>query len=452
MNDNLNYTEYNEERNTVPWTRIIIAIVCLIVVIVAIILIFRGCSKSSLRDDLIKAGKEYYEAFPSSLPGEVGECKTVPLSTLQEEEIVGNFKYRTCDTTMTYVNVCHLENGSYHYSATVSCKKEKTDYGSWKEGHIANLSDKSDVRFLFVGEAKEKGNKYYYPSDLTNSDEVIHYYSSIPSADYNLFEDESEGYKWYTESTNNTYWKNGSYSSTEPNGYPIKGSSKTETKLTITKPQTTSYRTIKDVTLYRYQTIAKPYQFICASKKGTGNIVSKTPCASLTNGYTEFVRMTYTCGDNKEVAQGTVCKDYTNWSKDKCSDSVADGIKCESSKGYEYTDTMWKWYKKDTTRKYYPSNAATPDKENTYFIEAPIEGVIKDAATKATVHKYYKLVNEEGTNTSNEFKKLHADYVTFEELISTFKNLGYPVTGLSDIKQIEEIRYQYKMQYRNVEE
>lgn len=454
MNDNLNYTEYKEDRNIIPWKSIILTLIGVVLGVIIIILIFRGCAKSSLRDDLIKAGHEYYEKHPSQLPLAIGQCYEIPLSVLQNEEIVGDFKYRNCDKTMTYVNVCYLENKTYHYSANVSCKNEKTNYEAWKDGQIANLTDKSDVRFLFIGEAKEAGIKYYYPNDLKNVNQVIHYYKEAPSKDYVLKSGEKTGYKWYTETSGNSYWQNGSYSSTEPSGYPNKGQSKTETKLTITRPQTAPYRTINEVTLYRYQKIARPYKYKCSDPSRSDNytIISDIPCQQVTNGFTKVVDMTYTCDGTKTVEIGTICEAFTNWSKEKCANSTLTGIKCESSNGYEYTDTMWKWYKTGSSKKYYPSGASSAEKENTYFIEAPTKDAIKDTSTEAQVYKFYKLVNESGSNIANHFEKLHDDYITYNELITLFKNLNYPVNELSDINKIDEIRYVYKLQYRNVEE
>ena len=114
---------------------------------------------------------------------------------------------------------------------------------------------------------------------------------------------------------------------------------------------------------------------------------------------------------------------------------------------------MWKWYRKDNVRSYYPSGASSASGEKTYYISSPTSGAIRDDATAATVHKYYKL--EEGTvgeGSIEEWLPVTDGYVTLEEMLAAFRELGYEVYSLADVNRLDQIRYQYQMQYRNLEE
>ena len=255
MEDNYNYTEYNEEKNRIPWLRVVISFLILVVIVVIILLLLRACGKPSLRNDLIEAAKEYYELYPDQLPTEVGECFIVTLRELEQEGLIKVSDYETCDKDSTYVNVCYLESRTYHYSAILECDAEDTNYGMWQDGTESDINEDSDIRFEFLGEEMNSGTKYFYPNNLTNIDEVKEYYAAIPATGYSGKEDEQIGYKWYTEKTVNNYWNNGAYSSTQPSGYTNKGASKTTTKYSTNKPSSASYREIKETTLYRYQVL-----------------------------------------------------------------------------------------------------------------------------------------------------------------------------------------------------
>lgn len=450
MNQDLNYTEYNEEKNRVPWLRIILSILAVVLIIVIIILLIKGCSKDSLRDDLIEAGKSYYENHPLYLPQTIGECKTVSLDTLKGESLVKTNKYDTCDDTKTYVNVCYLESKTYHYSAALSCEDEKTNYGVWMDGKESDLTNLSDVRFLFIGEENQIATKYYYPNDITDSSKAVAYYKEAPNAEYTEKEDEQTGYKWYTQKTTNVYWQDGNYSSIQPSGYPNKGSSTTVTKVSETKPSVVSYRTIEQITMYRSKTVARPYVYWCYIKGDENSVInSSSPCSGQ---YSEVALILYTCNGDTSVAQGTTCSTWSSWTEQKCTESTKDGIECEEKSGYKYTDTMWKWYKNTTVKSYYPSGSSSSDKEDTYYITAPVENAIKDESTATTVYKYFKLVEDENNTNYSEWISVNNDYVLEDELIKTFQDLDYNVNSLSDINTIENIRYKYKLQYRNVEE
>ena len=453
MNDNYNYTEYNDEKNTIPWKRIILILAMLIVVVVGALFIIRGCGKTDLGEYLVKAGKDYYEEYPSSLPTEAGECTIVTLADLKENNIIKKAnKFETCDGEQTYVKVCYLESKNYHYTPILSCEVETSKFGMWADGDESNLiADKTDVRFKFLGEEVNKGNKYYYPNNVNDATTVNEYYANSPAKDYTGKDEGVTGYKWYSESAGNSYWNNGGYSSTQPDGYTNKGESTTQTFISETKPAEASYRTItNDVALYRYQKVARPMKFYCHAT-GNENAVSYSdyPC---TGDFPELVMIQYTCDGTNEVARGSVCEDYTNYSTEACTSSTTKGIKCESITGYTYVDTLWKWYKNTTVRKYYPSGSSSANGEKTYYVNSPAKGLIKDDATKATVYKYFKLVEEENSTDFEEWLEVTEGYVTEEELISKFKELNYEVGSLKDINSLDKIRYKLQLQYRNVEE
>lgn len=454
------YTEYNDEKNRIPWLRMIITAFVMALIIFVILLLLKNCKKTSLRGDLVDAAESYYEKYPTSLPKEVGECYVLTLSTLEKEGLVDTNKYSTCDKTKTYVNVCYLENLKYNYSATLSCKVETTNYEMWKDGNVSDLVEGSDVRFMFTGEQytlapedTENATKYYYPTNTTNVDEVSNYYASAPAEGYNNNEGETTGYKWYTQSTVKSYWNNGTYSATAPNGYIYKDSEKITTSYSDTKPESASYRTINEVTLYRYRKIASPYRYICVPANATNTdiaITSPYHCGLNDQGFTKVWEVHYSCDGGLTTTNkfDTICSDYTEWSKESCTTNYSKGIECESKQGYEYTDTMYKWYKNINVRSYYPSKSYSASGENTYFVTSPVSGAIRDDSTSSQVYKFYKTDSE----MVEKWVEVTDGYVTLDELISTFNNLGYQVNSLSDIKALENIRYNFKMQYRNIEE
>ena len=452
MNENYNYDEYKEEKNRIPWGRIIVSFLILVAVVIIALLLLKSCNKGELRNDLIEAAKDYYEKYPDLLPSEIGECFIVTLGELESEGLIKVSDYETCDKTKTYVNVCYLDSKTYHYSAVLECGSEETNYGMWQDGTETDINETSDIRFNFLGEELQTGTKYYYPNDVTDISKVIEYYATIPKSGYNGKEDEQIGYKWYTESTVNNYWNNGGYSSTQPDGYPTKGTSTTVTKYSVTKPSTASYRKIEDTTLYRYETVARVYKYECADPTGKnpGTQVGTTICALRDDGYTTPVNMFYTCDGKSNVDRGTVCQKMTEWSPTKCTTSALNGINCESTAGYKYTDTMWKWYNVSNVKKYYPSGSTNASDEITYYVSSPVSGAIKDEATKTTVYKYYKL--EENTDGGNyeEWLPVTDGYVTMSEMLEAFRNLDYDVYSLSDINKIDKIRYKYQMQFRNL--
>lgn len=465
MNNANMYTEYDDRKNKIPWIRMIIVALIVAIVVFIILLLLKNCDKVSLRSDLVKAAESYYEKYPTSLPKEVGECYEVSLATLGKEGLIESNKYSTCDKTKTYVNVCYLENLRFNYAATLSCEVETTKYNMWKDGTVTDLVTGSDVRFKFTGEQYtevEEGLttnsvKKYYPSNTSDPNAVDRYYRTVPATGYTGKEGQATGYKWYTETTSKSYWNNGEYSAIAPTGYENKEAEKKITNYSDTRPTDASYRTITEKTLYSYRKVAAPYKFLCVvpgtSSATSASIMSPYHCALNESGFTQVEKAYYTCdGGLTDTTFGTVCADYTNWTTEACTSSATKGIECKTKTSYEYTDTVYKWYQNTTTRKYYPSNSATANGEKTYFITSPIAGAIRDDQTASQVYKYYKTISNSNVNKVKKWVEVTSGYVDLDELITTFNNLGYNVNSLSDIKALEDIRYQYKMQYRNVEE
>lgn len=456
MKDNYEYSEYKDTKTMIPWKRIMLILLMLIVVVVIALFVLKGCGKSSLSKTLVEAGKEYYTT--EALPTNAGECYTVTLETLENKDLIKKTDaYSTCDNSQTYVKVCYLESKTYQYTPVLSCTVETTKFGEWADGSETNLiPDVTDVRFSFLGQELSSGTKYYYPSDATDMTKVSEYYATSPSAGYTGKGDGANGYKWYTESTGTSYWNNGGYSSTQPSGYTTKGASTTTTTYTDVQPAAADYRTIaSNVQIYRTRTLARPYRYACTDPNGIlpGIMIGDTICANRTDGYTKFYNMYYTCDGTKEVAQSTVCSDYTAWTNNACTTSVKTGLECTNKTGYSYTDISWKWSKTYNVIKYYPSNSSTAAGEKTYYITAPIAGAIKDVNSSATVNKYYKIVKDtNASSTTGEWMGVTDGYVTEDALITKFKELGYEVTSLSDINSLSNIRYQLQLQYRNVEE
>lgn len=460
---NYGYSEYNDREKQVPWLKVAISLLAFVIIVIIILLFMRGCQGGNLNDDLVQAGKDYYTKYPEKLPSEIAQCYTVSLQTLLDEELLKAKKYDTCDVNGTYVKVCYLENKSYQYVGVLDCEDETSKFGMWQDGTLSDIvADKTDVRFRFIGQKLSLGTKYYYPGDKLNATDVIEYYAKAPSLEYTGKEDEQTGYKWYVQKETTEYYNNGAYVSSQPSGYPNKGDSKQETHYSESKPSEASYRTIKEETLYRYKNVAKPFKYIC---KNSSNETSKgdisdfviygnTVCALRTDGFTTFAGLDYSCDGTTILDSKEDCSGWTEWTSTACQNSVLNGIECESKTGYTYTDTVWQWYKKGSANYYFPSNSTSALEENTYYISQPVAGAVKDENTKATVHKYYKVVKDENVTNPNleEWLDVTDGYVSEQDLITTFQGLGYEVNSLSDIQKIEEIRYQYQMQYRNVQE
>lgn len=461
-----NESEYNDERQTIPWGRMIVIAISLLAIFIVILLLLKSCNGDrtpNLENDLLNAGKKYYAEKTSLLPNSAGECRTVILSELLRNKLLDSYDYKTCNGEKTYVKVCKLESGREQYIPILSCEKQNTTFNVWNEGTESDIiKDSTDVRFTFLGEEFKSSTgttKAYYPNNASNPNGVNSYYTSIPSKGYTEKDSKTDAaYKWYTEKTTKVYWNNGEYSSTQPKGYTTKGNSKTVTKTTTTKPSTASYRTIKENTLYRTGKVAYPFKYECVdpnlsryngtTKKFENTLISTTKCEERNSDtFKNTANVFYTCDGVNQVSKGSECSKFTDWTTTKCESNSKTGVVCEKKTGYTYTDKVWQWYKETSVKSYYPSGKTTADKENTYYVTSPVKGAIKDTSTKATAYKFYK--NVEGTSGSEEWVTITNGYVSETELVQAFSELGYKVNSLKDIIDNENLRYQVKLEYRN---
>ncbi len=415
-NENANY-DYDEKQEK-PWLKILLVILAVAVVLIIIFLLLKACGgggsdkKPETKEDvLVEAAKEYYKRYEGELPSNVGECVTVTLETLLKENVVSKpALFDDCSKSKTFVTVCKTNDG-YTYTPTLVCGEKI---------------------------------KYYYPDDQTDATLVKEFYIKAPHPDYTLSDNETSGVaKWYLENSKETYY-NG-YASEAPNGYPNRGEEgKPIVKISLTKPEAKSYRTISGpVTLYstRSKTIPTncsnpttevvglpmvedkmPYAFgsYCAREvkfcMGTDVVFVPYPntCGSSQPDYNYLCGKAYTCDGTDKVdpnvpcstekkcatgklnADGTKCVvetcsvAYGKWSEWSTSKCIGGSDVCKTTTGYTYSDKVWKWYQ-EAGRSYYPSGSATASGEDTYYLEAPVEGAIKDTATITTGYHYYKL-------------------------------------------------------------
>lgn len=509
MSDESYYKERGEERN---WPKLVLIILGAIILALIIFLLIKGCAKNNqngdMERDLLGAGKEYYSTDITLLPQATGECDTVTLGTLLEEELITTPEnYTDCNNEKTYVKVCKLESGSYHYLPVLQCGSTLADdnFTAWKDGSESNLvADKSDVRFTFKGEKQEvqendlgkeeeawldeltgvsyktvSSTKYYRYRDLmwkwqTTSKEYYSkdtsiYYASAPDSSYANKEGTTTGWKWYTTVSNGKTW------------------------------QKTSDPTVTTASLFKYICYdgeIKQSSTTCGEgwisyKEGNGYICvkgnfkqSNDSCSTLGTEWKEYGKQ-YSCDNKNIVSEGTVCS-----------------ITCPEGTMLNSDKTECGKMVESTTRKYYPSNSANASGEKNYYLQAPVSGAIKDESTATSVSRYFKTVTKttdkyyatapssgatkvgEGvwgnwsdyqttqpkayantrqieTRTKVVFKKItnesnlnkwvaiSDDYLSEADLITKFKSLGYKVNTLEDIEQAKDLRYQIKLQYRD---
>lgn len=479
MPDESYYKERGEEKN---WPKILLMVLGGIILAIIIFLLIKGCAGKSndgdFERDLLEAGKEYYQIDETLLPQATGECKTVTLDTLLTEELITKPEnYADCNKDKTYVKVCKLESGNYHYLPVMQCGSTLADdnFTEWKEGIESDLTaDKSDVRFTFKGEylkvddenlGKEKeawldelkdinyttvsSTKYYRYRDLawkwqTKTKEYYGtntYYVSAPSSEYNNADAKTTGWKWYTESSKET--------------------------------SVVSQKQIKPTA----------FQYACVddAKNPTNIVKSNIECSKRTDAFKISFGNTWTCDGQNTVSANTICAA-------SCSKGVlsSDKTKCT------YTEI---------TKKYYPNGNTDVSKENTYYTQAPVSGAKKDEATSAQVSRYYKLNTKttgylssapssdavkvgdaiwgnwtdyqttqpkayagtrqietrtkviyklisEGASLDN-WVAISDEYLSEADLIAKFQSLEYQVNTLEDIEKAEDLRYKVKLEYRD---
>lgn len=553
-----NYDDYGYEdsngndRGSVAKKRILIGVFIIAAVILIIFLLKSWIGKDnnnnptpavfSYETNLLEAGKKFYENNPDLYPAVKGDCSQVDLQALISRGLVDPTKYGTCNQNTTYVNVCKLENGVNQFTPWLTCsdKSSESEYGEYKEGTLTDVvTDKSLVKFTFLPQKLKSGGsglgkveeiwkdeikytsyktlatttyyryrdllyiwnievrKYYTSKGEKNSaSEVAEYYTVSPNASYNLHDSQTtEAYKWFTSESEKIYAMTGgakTFSPTAINGYPYNDGGVIVTK-------------------YRTRTILSTYQptfyYQCALSKNSTTAVNQTvPCGQGSNPQLVYqVRTFYSCVSDggtsvmdNIVPQGTVCKNYSDWSAPRDA-SCTEGELCQKA-----TVTFYNWYKLGgvVTKTYYPSGSSTASSEKAYFTKAPVTGAQKDDTTRATAYKWYKataglssytavspqdgatktntskwsswtefkttnpkisdgrtrqieskikikLQQINGTATEDSWEDLTTNYITEEEMLTMFKNNKYNVSSLLDVSNNGDIRYKVKMMIRN---
>lgn len=497
MPDESYYKERGEERS---WPKIVLIILGILVVALIVFLLIKGCSgnkvNGDMENDLLNAGKEYYRIDDSLLPQASGECKSVTLGTLIDEELLSSDKYTNCNKDKTYVKVCKLESGSYHYLPVMQCGSTLADdnFTKWSEGTESDLvKDKSDVRFTFKGEALEVSQENLATEEEGWADEIKGLnYKTISSTTYYRYRDLV--YKWKT--TSRKYYSQSAFYISAPSS-----------EYTESESVGTGWKWYKESSTTvdsQNRIMAKPFQMVCYSPS-TNSLVRKNiwkngviqadPCkdegmqSSFTyGGKTYRYARTYTCGD---PTSGSAEALESGNASTVCAASCQTGTLSSDKKTCTYK-----------TRKYYPSNASSASGEKTYYQNAPASGLVKDENTVAQVSKWYKTITNvtdkyyatapsngatkasdgvwgnwsnyqtaqpkaySGTrqiesrikikyqkitevNGTENWKPITDGYVSESELISAFQAANYQVNTLKEIEDASDLRYQIKLEYRN---
>lgn len=454
-NKDEDYYEDNKQKRLSVIKRIGITILIIIAIIILFFLL-KGCDAFKKDKDLntllLEAGKEYYEYNDYLLPKSIGDCKSVTLSTLEADGLLERTKFNECEKDTTYVKVCKLESGKYHFVAFLNCASEVTEnkYDNWKEGIEDDIIvDSSDLKFLFqvqnlntnnskLGEVEEfwedeikydnyktesttkyyrykdlqyKWNvsiKKYYPKDKAKASDLKEYYTSSPASGYIYKDSENKSVsKYYSVTGDKVYWVNSA---------GIK-------QFAMTAPDSTYIYSDNPIYQTRYQTrvwneTSKPATVLptqiwyCGSATDPNQYVNSKPCDEQTNnpGFNITIRMLYSCdGGLTDVGKNGTCYQCTDGSglrsdKSSCGSygqwSNYTTTQCDTSSDLCQSRTLvaYNWYKlSNEVRKYYPSNASTSADEKTYYADAPASGLIKDDSTTTTGWKWYKKVDSTTT-------------------------------------------------------
>ena len=447
-----NYDDYGYEENkyktsSVGFVRKILIVLMVIVAILLIIYLLKGCSKTKKPSNnpntdintkdydyeasLLLAGKNYYSINSSELPNSPGECSIVELETLLSKEMIDADKFGSCNVNTTYVKVCKLENSTLHYVPWLTCVNIISDnvYSTLKEGKSSEiLADKTYVEFKFLPQEvapagqvlgdvevmwkddiqydsyktlsstnyykyRDKMYKWklttrnYYTSygTVNKASSVNEYYTVSPSSNFKLYSDKTtSAYKWYKSNAKKEYYKQNGVKAPSP--VPVGD---------YTIKDSDGY----DVTRYRTRTVTgtySPKHYYGCSTSASSNIIKyqQVKCGT---GSTPEYKVTreefYTCttdvdlvSSSTHVSSTYTCKKYSEWSaltSTACNTNKPDV--CE-----KYQLTFYYWYKMvNETKSYYPSGASKASGEKVYYTSAPFKGAIKDTSTKATAYKWY---------------------------------------------------------------
>ncbi len=447
--DNYGYeNDSRQERSS--FIRRIIIVLMIVVAILLIIFLVKSCNNRkkptpepvtfAYEDTLLDGAKKYFDVNYEKYPKNSGECFEIELQALIESGHIKAEDFSKCNTTNTYVKVCKMENGAYHFYPWLVCsdKNSESEYESERIGsQIDVIPNKTVVSFKYMPQKYENGdailgkveelwkdeikyeayktlssttyyryrdklyrwslqkNSYYTSKGDTTSSKAKEYYVTSPSSSYTQKDKKSDGYKWYTTSAKKTYAVDSKgvkiFSHDLISGYPYYDNGVCAYYQTRTVTGTTN--------AYHYYKCSK-------SKNSTTYIYQlNTKCGSAENPtYSYQVDSFYTCGYGVAAeieawrvgSSSAKCNTYSEW---KNTPNACDTTQATCRQIAPYC--VYNWYKVDenSNKKYYPSGSSNASSEKVYYTEAPVNGAIKDTSTKTTVYRWYKTT----TTTSSSY-------------------------------------------------
>lgn len=336
-----------ETKEKKPFPKFILFIIVGIIVVAGIVLLIIFLSKNTNEKNkyeelLVNAASSYYQNNADNIPTVYGECKTITLKALIDNNLISDSTLKNqCDTSKTTVKICKLKSESYNYTPTLSCNKKSltTTYGDWTEGTETDLTkNKSDIKFMFsIKTTKLSENldsvasetfiedeipyeswtykeidkkvvyrirdqlynwytesKYYYPNNATIEAKVNEYYPTAPNNTYNNKGSSATVYKWFI-GTNQVY-NNGEYVSEAVDPYTVKGAKGTPNVWATTDyPGEKSYRMIENTYIYRTRKlestdIVTNIKYHCVNDTNGNNWYSDEPCSSEASGEVGTIR------------------------------------------------------------------------------------------------------------------------------------------------------------------
>lgn len=386
--------------------------------------------------------------------------------------------------------------------------KEEITYPNYKTLAITNFYKFRDKEFIW-----DLNEKYYYTStgDKTKASDVNEYYVTSPKEGYtNKDSKDSSVAKWYTATGGGEriYWASESgnpYSATQPSeeyNYYTDGISDTR-YTTRTWTRIGDFYTVPPTYIYICASATDPNN-VGSYVPCSENVLNPTHTITVDEFYTcdngvtevESTASCKRCSSGTLKADGSECGNYSSWSSFTQTPCSGPADLCKS-----VTITIYKWYKlSEEIRTYYPSGKSTAAQEKIYYKTAPVSGAIKDNFSLAVGYKWYKLVpgeqsgysvnppQENATRTSKfrwtewtdwstleptntNYRKIQTKqkiklqkilsnpeekwvnisdtFLTKEEMLQKFRDLGYKVNSLADVNASGELKYDIKLYYRN---
>ncbi len=388
--------------------------------------------------------------------------------------------------------------------------KEDIPYTNYKTLSITNYYIYRDKEYIW-----NLNEKYYYTStgDKTKASDVKEYYTSSPKTGYDKYDNATTVAKWYTATGGDerVYWEdeNGDrlYSATQPNdefNYYANGIQytryTTRTWTTTGTPTTTSSTHMWECASATDPNNVTSYVTCSENINNPTHTIYVDDFYTCDNGLTETSETStcYRCESGTLKADNSACGTYSAWSSFTSTPCTGGSDICKT-----VSITVYQWYRfTDEIRSYYPSGQSNVTNEKVFYKTAPVTGALKDMTTETTAYKWYKLVSgqvsgysveapdENATRTTNyrwtswtdwsstkpksssyreiqskqkvklqnvdsiseeNWLSIFTNYQQESEMISKFKELGYPVNTLSDINASGDIKYALKLFYRNKE-